>query len=121
MTDNLKKILEAARGDRNLFAQLETLKELGDDQKAIVERAMEIAKEYGIELKPEDFEEAESQLLSDDELDAIAAAGACTCVLAGGGSTPGNPDASCSCLILGTGGIGPRYRCECQAGGTGQD
>ena len=80
MNENLKKFLEEASKNEELKARLAAL----TDKETAVEKAVEIAKEYGFTLTAEDFQPAENDELSLDELEKVAG---------------GMPD--CSCFILG--------------------
>ena len=80
MNENLKKFLEEASKNEELKARLAAL----TDKETAVEKAVEIAKEYGFTLTAEDFQPAENDELSLDELEKVAG---------------GMPD--CSCFIFG--------------------
>ena len=68
MNENLKKFLEEASKNKELKAKLAAL----TDKETAVEKAVEIAKEYGFALTAEDFQPAEGAELSLDELDQVA-------------------------------------------------
>lgn len=109
MNENMKKFLEQVSQDKDLANQL---KEAGKDE------AIAAAKELGIALTDADFEQINE--LSDDELDAVAGGGKCTCVLGGGGTGEDGVSKTCAC-ILGGGGeyVGGGCRCICTGGGFG--
>lgn len=69
-----------------------------DSQTEMQEKTIELLKEYGVVLTPEDFK-APSGELSDDELDAVAG-GACGCSGGGGG---GGDGLVCGCFLFGLG------------------
>ena len=83
-----------------------------------------LAKELGIGLTEDDFEQPAVEL-SNDELDAVAGGGICACVLGGGGtadesSTSHSSDAVCACVVGGSGkNKGGYTRCVCVMGGAG--
>ena len=68
MNENLKKFLEEASKNEELKAKLAAL----TDKETAVEKAVEIAKEYGFALTAEDFQPADGGELSLDELDQVA-------------------------------------------------
>ena len=68
MNENLKKFLEEASKNEELKARLAAL----TDKETAVEKAIEIAKEYGFTLTAEDFKPADDAELSLDELDQVA-------------------------------------------------
>ena len=79
---------------------------------------IEIAKKVGVELTEDDF--AMSNELSDDELDAVASGGKCTCV-ASGDEADGDDK---KCVYVGYGEGDNIYfpmRCFCFAGGYSED
>ena len=71
MNENLKKFLEEASNNEELKARLAAL----TDKETAVEKAVEIAKEYGFALTAEDFQPADGAELSLDELDQVAGGG----------------------------------------------
>ena len=71
MNENLKKFLEEASKNEELKASLTTL----TDKDTAVEKAIEIAKEYGFTLTDENFQSADGAELSLDELDSVAGGG----------------------------------------------
>ena len=83
MTANMKKWLELVSENKELQRQLaERSKEAPEQQKAYT---ISMAGKNGIILTEEDFTSAESEELSDEELDAVAGAGSKFC--SGGGHT----------------------------------
>ena len=68
MNENLKKFLEEASKNEELKARLAAL----TDKETAVEKAVEIAKEYGFTLTAEDFQPADGAELSLDELEHVA-------------------------------------------------
>ena len=88
MNENLKKFLEEASKNEELKAKLTAL----TDKETAVEKAVEIAKEYGFTLTAEDFQPADGAELSLDELDQVA--GGAWCLVIGGGSR-------CNCVTNG--------------------
>ena len=81
MNENLKKFLEEASKNEELKASLTTL----TDKDTAVEKAIEIAKEYGFTLTAENFQPADGAELSLDELDSVAGGSGCVCILFGSG------------------------------------
>ena len=71
MNENLKKFLEEASKNEELKASLTAL----TDKDTAVEKAIELAKEYGFALAAEDFQPADGAELSLDELDSVAGGG----------------------------------------------
>ena len=102
MSENLKKLLAEAEKNEELKARLAAL----TDKDTAVEKAIEIAKEYGITLTAEDFQSKEDAELSLDELDAISGGG--WCVAVGAGDIRG-----CFCFLIGVADV-----CGCIAIGT---
>lgn len=70
-----------------------------DSQTEMIEKMIELLKEYGVELTAEDFK-APSGELKDDELAAVVGGGGCGCSGAGGG---GGDGLVCACFIFGLG------------------
>ena len=69
---------------------------------AALKQIIAIAAEYGFKLTKEDLEVSGVKEMSDDELDAMAGAGAaCTCTNAGYGDAWGDTEGSCWCAIAG--------------------
>ncbi|MEE3482428.1 MAG: Nif11-like leader peptide family natural product precursor [Lachnospiraceae bacterium] len=91
MNENLKKFLEEASKNEELKAKLAAL----TDKETAVEKAIEIAKEYGFALTAEDFQPADGGELSLDDLNAVAGGG---CI---GIGTNDNPN--CFCVMFGNG------------------
>ena len=104
MNENLKKFLEEAGKNKELKSKLEAL----TDKNTLVTNTIEIAKEHGFHLTPEDFETPNAEEMSPDELDAVAGGGwklplcvgasggkDCMCIFIG--AAPG-----CGCVIIGT-------------------
>ena len=71
MNENMKKFLEEAGKNEELKAKLAAL----TDKDTAVEKAIEIAKEYGFTLTAENFQPADGAELSLDELDSVAGGG----------------------------------------------
>ena len=115
MNENLKKFLEEASKNEELKARLAAL----TDKETAVEKAIEIAKEYGFALTAEDFKPAENDELSLDELDSVA--GGVMCMVfgigkpqvkipyctkcesfwGGEGNPIGNPCPKCGTILIG--------------------
>ncbi len=91
MNENLKKFLEEASKNEELKAKLAAL----TDKETAVEKAVEIAKEYGFTLTAEDFQPTDGAKLSLDELDQVAGGAKC---IAG---WPGQDDSNCFCVAMG--------------------
>jgi len=71
MNENLKKFLEEASKNEELKAKLAAL----TDKDTAAAKAVELAKEYGFALTAEDFQPADGEELSLDELDQVAGGG----------------------------------------------
>ena len=71
MNENLKKFLEEASKNEELKAKLAAL----TDKETAVEKAVELAKDYGFTLTAEDFQPADGGELSLDELNQVAGGG----------------------------------------------
>lgn len=91
MNENLKKLIEEASKNEELKKKLNAL----TDKDTVVEKTIEIAKEYGITLKAEDFKPEVGENISLDELNKVSGgADLPLCVGASGGKT-------CMCVIIG--------------------
>lgn len=74
MTDKLRDFLNSACENEQLKAVLAPLR-ASKSKDEIVSGTIKAAKEFGVNLTEEDFEDAESaQQLSDDELEVVSAA-----------------------------------------------
>ena len=146
MTENIKKLTELAQADEALVKRLAE----AQDKEAVAT----IAAEAGITLTDADFEAIAAErkriildqgveMLSDDELDAVAGGGKCKCFGGGFGAKSGETrrdvgytlivqDDPCICPIVGFGHTTYRYRkafggmveyyeerCRCGAWGNG--
>ena len=113
----MKKLLEEMEKNQELKAKME---ELDKNPKSTPKDYIQVAAEYGVELKEEDFKPASEQgELTDTELDAVAGGDSCVCVLGGGGSD-GRYEKTCACVIGGGGEYaGGAIRCTCLIGGAG--
>ena len=89
MNENVKKFLEEAEKNEELKAKLAAL----TDKETAAEKAAAIAKEYGFDLKPEDFQPKEDVDLSDEELTRVA-----------GGIISNTPPSgkNCICILYGS-------------------
>jgi len=106
MNENLKKFLEEASKNEELKAKLAAL----TDKETAAAKAVELAKEYGFALTAEDFQPAENDALSLDELDSVAGGSSdCLCIAFGasGGGGGGN------CVTWGAS-DGPKKRPYCE-------
>ncbi len=91
MNENLKKLIEEASKNEELKKKLNAL----TDKDTVVEKTIEIAKEYGITLTAEDFKPEVGENISLDELNSVSGgADLPLCVGASGGKT-------CMCVIIG--------------------
>ena len=121
----MKKLLEAMEQNAELKAKID---ELDKNPDSAVKDYIELASEYGIEIKEEDFQPASIQgEVSDEELDAVAGGGECYCAVGGGGSES-YKDGTCGCVLYGQGshltnssGQGGGMRCTCAVGGYGTE
>ena len=95
MNENVKKFLEEAEKNEELKAKLAAL----TDKETAAEKAVAIAKEYGFDLKPEDFQPKGDVDLSDEELTRVAGGGSCGIVM--GEDHPSGKN--CVCTIFGIG------------------
>jgi len=92
MNENLKKFLEEASKNEELKAKLAAL----TDKETAVEKAIEIAKEYGFALTAEDFQPTDGGELSLDELDQVAGGRGGTCYC----KNPGSGDDGCGFVSM---------------------
>lgn len=111
MKEKVKNFLELASEDHQLAKDL---------QNADKETVLRLAREHGINLTEEDFDEADAEI-SDEELDAVSGGDYCHCMLGGGGKG-GYNQKTCACV----GGGGGEYedggaRCACVAVGMGRE
>ena len=114
----MKKLLEEMEKNQELKAKIE---ELDKNPESTPKDYIQVAAEYGIELKEEDFKPAQGEL-TDDELDAVAGGDACTCPIAGGGEAS-KTDKTCACVLGGGGEYtngGCRCACVLAGGGDGK-
>ena len=77
----MKKLLEEMEKNQELKAKME---ELDKNPESTPKDYIQVAAEYGIEIKEEDFKPAQGEL-NDDELDAVAGGDKCLCAIGGGG------------------------------------
>ena len=94
MTENLKKFLEEAGKNEELKAKLAAQ----TDKDTMVDKAVEIAKEYGFVLTAEDFQTAEGEAVSEDELKQVTGGDHvefCDCF------RQGNTGRICYCYMVG--------------------
>lgn len=118
MTTNMEKLLKVLSENEELGTRFSKL-----DKSNIIAAAREL----GIELTEEDFQQPDGEM-SDDELTSVAGGKACYCAIAGGGCAGGDDDV-CACVAFGLGYIAedsqyPYYRgkarCCCPMGGDGK-
>ena len=119
----MKKLLEEMEKNQELKAKME---ELDKNLESTPKDYIQVAAEYGIEIKEEDFKPVEGEL-NDDELDAVAGGEIggvdCMCCFGGGGSAPLMYDKICACVIGGGGETtsgDTRCRCACVIAGGGK-
>ncbi len=120
----MKKLLEEMEKNQELKAKME---ELDKNPKSTPKDYIQVAAEYGVELKEEDFKPASEQgELTDNELDAVAGGDLCGCFMGGGGASGGSTEATCACVMGGggeyAGEIKDKYgscRCTCIMAGLG--
>ena len=117
MTENLKNFLQKASEDRAWLDELNSL----DDRDAVISKTLNRAKELGIMLSAEDFEQRQGEL-SEDELNVVSGGGTCACVLGGGGTEGAyGVDKTCACVLTGAGlDCDGLLRCFCEVGGGGK-
>ena len=117
----MKKLLEEMEKNEELKSKVE---KLDQDPKSAPKDYIELAAEYGIELKEEDFKPANGQgELNDGELDAVAGGTGCGCVIGGGGEES-KYDKLCVCVGGGSGDFSEYAfergnRCICVVAGGG--
>ena len=117
----MKRLLEEAEKNQELK---EKIVELDKNPESTLKDYIQVAAEYGIEIKEEDFKPAQGEL-TDDELDAVAGGDACTCPIAGGGEASKTDD-TCACAVAGGGEYSSKAiengaRCVCAFAGGGTD
>ena len=113
MNENLKKFLEEVSKDAALSEKVGGEKD--------TTKLIELAKELGIALTAADF--AESNEISDDDLDAVSGGSdvSCACAMGGGGTKDTN-DKTCACVLAGVGYDDNHCeRCLCGFAGYGYD
>ena len=128
MTDNMKKWLEFASQNEEVKSELTKWSQQDRTKEEAKKKAIEVAGRNGFTLTEEDFASAESEELSDDELDAVAGGGGCGCPAVGYGKGNDTEEKhvtySCFCFI-GGGGVtddgDDRPKCMCPAIGGGAD
>ena len=94
MNENVKKFFVFAEKNEELKAKLAAL----TDKETAAEKAAAIAKEYGFDLKPEDFQPKGDVDLSDEELTRVAGGGECGII-----SAMGHHWRKCGCVAAGIG------------------
>lgn len=113
MTENMKKLLEAASTNEDLKNKLN-----GSAKETIIA----LAKAQDIELSDADFVPQKAEL-SEDELESVAGGKKCFCIWGGGGTgeaCKGNK--TCACVVVGSGfTMSGRQRCYCPAVGDGNE
>ena len=111
MTENMKKFLSRISEDQELAEKL---------SKAEKEAMIAEAKEMGVELTDADFA-PEENVLSEDELEAVAGGAQCSCVVGGGGKKDeAIGDKACGCAFYGQGNNkNGNGRCLCPLSGAG--
>ena len=77
-----------------------------DNQTEMIEKMIELLKEYGVELTEADLQIPQGEL-DDDELNAVTGGGGCGCSVAGYGAGDG---LKCVCFLGGTGSLGERKK-----------
>ncbi len=94
----MQKLLEEMEKNQELKAKIQ---ELDKNPESTPKDYIQVAAEYGIEVKEEDFKPAQGEL-NDDELDAVAGGDKCLCAIGGGGErTDGST--RCGCMLSGFG------------------
>ncbi len=112
MTTNMKAFFEAAKADPDLCAKL---------AKMGMEEVIAAAKEKGIELAEEDFENPAGEV-GDEELENVAGGDWSFCLVGGSGEgvdDKSGEDYSCFCVFYGQGSTEPN--CVCPVVGVGLD
>ncbi len=130
---NLMMFFEAMARDDSLRARFEAIgarhghQEPDESVRDAVwgNEILPLARSEGFEFTLEDLKALQAaqgpkaDKLTDDELDAVAGGGCCTCVWAGGGRR-GDGDSRCICLIMGMGFTDDHtQRCLCANTGSG--
>ena len=111
----MKKLLEEMEKNQELKAKIQ---EMDKNPESTPKDYIQLAAEYGIEIKEEDFKPAQGEL-NDDELDAVAGGDGCGCVIGGGGSA-NEKDKTCACIVAGAGEhTNGSTRCGCAFYGSG--
>ena len=111
----MQKLLEEMEKNQELKAKIQ---ELDKNPESTPKDYIQVAAEYGIEIKEEDFKPAQGEL-NDDELDAVAGGGDCYCAIGGGGSA-NERDKTCACIVAGAGDkTSGSKRCGCAFYGSG--
>jgi len=91
MTENAKKFLEEISKNEELMEKVD---------KAGKEEILAIARELNLELSDDDFNNSESEKMSEDELNTVIGAGGCGCFGGGFGTLDG---LECACFAAGAG------------------
>ncbi len=120
----MKRLLEEMEKNQELKAKI---KELDENPKSTPKDYIQVAAEYGVELKEEDFKPAEREF-TDDELDAVAGGAVCGCAIGGGGSSSSKYEGICACVVGGAGEYADELkdvfgscRCTCAIAGAGRE
>ena len=119
MTENMKHFLEEISGDKEIIERI--------NQAPDMETVIALAKEKGFILTEEDLKpDTGIQMVSDDELDAVAGGKECFCFAGGGGEATEDYEDTCACVGVGLGLIinssnMKDTRCMCAAAGYGDD
>ena len=126
MTENMKKYLELISNDEE--AQKKLNKQAAESIQEAKEKIIADAAVKGITLTEEDFADtADTDELSEDELDAVAGGKKCYCAVGGGGESSYETQNVCGCVVGGVGRYKPDWsdvtfdRCICIVGGSGRD
>ena len=123
----MKKLLEEMEKNEELKSKVE---KLDQDPGSAPKDYIELAAQYGVELKEEDFKPADVKgELSEEELDAVAGGTPCACIVGGGGEVSTDYEKTCACVLGGAGEYkgaarythGSVVRCACAIGGSGDE
>ncbi len=134
MTNQAKEFIKAVQSNEELKMKFEALsqsiqgKDIQTAHAEVMQPVLELAKEYGYQLREDDFQLSQEELL-DDELEAVAGGRSCTCIVLGAGKCTStfaedSLTQACVCILAGNGINADEHQfreCPCMLYSAGSD